>query len=149
MQTTERTINSDTRLTVRRLLPVNGEVLVQRGARVSPLDIVARAEIAHRYQVINVARLLAHPEVDMSEVMRKAEGDPVEANEAIAVASGGLPFILVAPLVVVAWIRRRRPWCRAGRGRPWAHGRAPRRRPRHRRRRNGRWRRRIRPAAPG
>lgn len=92
MQTTERTINSDTRLTVRRLLPVNGEVLVQRGARVTPLDIVARAELAHRYQVINVARLLAQPNVEMSEVMRKAEGDPVEANEAIAVASGGLPF---------------------------------------------------------
>jgi hypothetical protein len=91
---TGRTLNGDTRITLYRLLPTNGEVLVQRGQIVEPMDVVARAEIPHRYQVINVNRQLGQTEVDAKRaaVMLKAEGDPVEANEAIAVARGRLPF---------------------------------------------------------
>ena len=93
MRLIERNINGAGRLTMRRMLPVKGEVLVQRGQPVTPLQVVARAEVPHRYQVINVARQLAQPQVDMAQVMLKAEGDPVEANEPIAVLQGRLPFV--------------------------------------------------------
>lgn len=93
MQLPERKINAQSKVTVRRMLPISGEILVQRGQTVEALDVVARAEMPHRYHVIDVARLLAQPNVEMSEVMLKAEGDLVEANEVIAQASGGLPFL--------------------------------------------------------
>ncbi|MDX1523951.1 MAG: hypothetical protein R3264_20145, partial [Anaerolineae bacterium] len=78
MKIKARTINANTRLTVRRLLPVKGEILVRRGQIVTPLDVVARAEISHRFQVINVSRKLGRAPVDMEQVMLKAEGEPVK-----------------------------------------------------------------------
>jgi hypothetical protein len=93
MQLPGITINTESRIIVRRTLPTTGEILVQRGQRVEALDVVARAELPRRYRVIDVARRLAQPKVDMSQVMRKAKGDPVKVNEIIATARGGLPFL--------------------------------------------------------
>jgi hypothetical protein len=93
MQLPGITINAESRIIVRRTLPTAGEILVQRGQRVEALDIVARAELPRRYRVIDVARRLAQPKVDMRQVMLKAEGEPVKANETIATARGGLPFL--------------------------------------------------------
>lgn len=93
MQLPKRAINSESRIIVRRTLPVNGEVLVKRGQQVDALKVVARAELPRRYRVINVARQLARPEVAMDEVMLKTEGELAEANEAIAVLKGRLPFL--------------------------------------------------------
>lgn len=93
MQLPERRINAQSKVTVRRMLPVSGEVLVQRGQTIEALEVVARADVPHRYQVIDVARQLAQPNLDMSEVMLKAEGDEVNANEVIAQAPGGVPFL--------------------------------------------------------
>jgi hypothetical protein len=93
MQLPERKINAQSKVTVRRMLPVSGEVVVQRGQTVEALDVVARAEVPHRYHVIDVARHFAQPNVEMSKVMTKAEGDEVEPNEVIAQAPGGLPFL--------------------------------------------------------
>jgi hypothetical protein len=72
---------------------VPGEVLIQRGQRVEPLQVIARAELTRRYRVIDVARQLAQSRVDMSEVLLKTEGSSVEANEPIATSQGGLPFL--------------------------------------------------------
>jgi hypothetical protein len=93
MQLPERKINVQSKVTVRRMLPISGEILVQRGQTVEALDVVAQAQMPHRYHMIDVARQLAQPNVEMSEVMTKSEGDSVEANEVIAQASGGLPFL--------------------------------------------------------
>ena len=93
MQLPGITINTESRIVVRRTLSATGEILVQRGQRVEALDVVARAELPRRYRVIDVARRLAQPKIDMSQVMRKAEGDLVKANEIIATARGGLPFL--------------------------------------------------------
>jgi hypothetical protein len=92
MQLPERKINAQSKVVVRRMLPVPGEVLVQRGQPVEALNIVARAAAPHRYRLINVARELAQPNVDMEQVMLKAERDQVNINEPIARAQGGLPF---------------------------------------------------------
>ncbi len=94
MQLPGRTINTETRIVVRRMLPVEGEVLVQRGQRVEPLQVVAQAEVPSRYRVIDVARHLNQPKIDMARVMLKTVGDEVTAYEAIAAAPGGfLPFL--------------------------------------------------------
>src|SRR5688572_27296533 len=92
MQLPERRINAHNKVVIRRMLPVPGEVLVQRGQVVEALDVVAHADAPHRYRLINVARQLAQPNVEMDQVMLKAEGDSVNANEVVARVKGGLPF---------------------------------------------------------
>ncbi|MEW5957648.1 MAG: hypothetical protein AB1801_07990, partial [Chloroflexota bacterium] len=93
MQLPERAINSNQRVVITRRLPIAGEVLVQRGQKVQALEIIARAELPRRYRVVDVARQLARPGVEMGEVMLKEEGQTVEANEVIAAGRGGLPFL--------------------------------------------------------
>lgn len=93
MQLHERRINGQCKVTVRRMLPVPGEVLVQRGQQVEAATVVARARTPHRYRLINVARQLAQHDVDMGQVMLKAEGETVKANEVIARVQGSLPFL--------------------------------------------------------
>lgn len=87
-----RIINTASQIVVTRTLPADGELLAHPGLRVEALDVVARAELPRRYQVIDVARQLAAPQVDMSRVMLKGMGDSVKANEVIATAPGSLPF---------------------------------------------------------
>jgi hypothetical protein len=57
------------------------------------LDVIARTELPYRYRIIDVARQLSRPKVDMGQVMRKTVGQQVSANEIIATAGGGLPFL--------------------------------------------------------
>lgn len=101
MQLPGRTINPNKKITVTRRLPVPGEVLVQRGQKVAALQVIARAELTRRYQIIDVARSLAQAEVAMEQVLRKAEGEAVAANEVVAESKRGLPFwrrVVVAPV---------------------------------------------------
>ncbi len=96
-----KTINPNKKITVTRRLPAPGEVLVQRGQKVAALQVIARTELNRRYHVVDVARSLAQPEVDMVQVLRKAEGDQVTANEVVAESKGSLPFmrrVAVAPV---------------------------------------------------
>jgi hypothetical protein len=90
MRLPKRTINSSTKITVKRMLPTTGEVLVQRGQQVDALKVVAVTRLPRRYCIVDVARRLALSPTEMAEVMLKAEGDPVVANEVIAAAPGGL-----------------------------------------------------------
>jgi len=93
MQLPERKISAQSKVTLRRVLPLPGEVLVQRGQQVEALTVVARAHAPHRYRLINVARQLGQPQVEMEQVMLKAEGDAVKAHEVIARVQGGLSFL--------------------------------------------------------
>lgn len=88
-----RTIKAETRIILTRPLPIDGEILVHPGLRVEALDVIARAEIPHRYQVVDVARQLADPRIDMAQVMLKSVGQTVTAHEVIATAPGSLPFL--------------------------------------------------------
>lgn len=93
MRWRERTINAQTKVTIRRMLPVAGEVLVQRGQVVEALTPVAKAQVPRRYHIIDVARQLARSRIDMDAVMLKTVGDSVQANEVVAQITGGLPFL--------------------------------------------------------
>ncbi len=93
MQISTRTISPDQKISVRRLLPILGQVLVQKGQKVSALDTVARVESPSRHHIIDVAKQLAKPDVKMDKVMLKSVGEMVEIGEQIAVRRNKLAFL--------------------------------------------------------
>lgn len=90
MQLPKTAINTNSRITARRMLPLPGEVLVQPGQKVEAKSVVARTDIPGRYQVINIARQLGQLQPDMAEVMLVEEDDGVKAGQVIAASKGGL-----------------------------------------------------------
>lgn len=74
------------------MLPIAGDILVERGHQVEPLQVVATATLPGRYRLINVARQLALAPEEASQVMLKTEGDTVQANEILATVSARLPL---------------------------------------------------------
>ncbi|MBM4030298.1 MAG: hypothetical protein FJ291_00760 [Planctomycetes bacterium] len=74
------------RATVRkeRRLPIAGQVLVQRGARVQAEDVVARAELPGDVATVNVVNLLGITPGEIHQFMLKKEGDAVGRDEPIA-----------------------------------------------------------------
>lgn len=93
MHLSRRVVQPETKITIKRLLPFPGEVLVQPGQVVQPLQTIARAEIPRRYHVLNIAHYFARPNLAMHEVMLKGIGEPVAVNEPLAVFKGKLPFL--------------------------------------------------------
>jgi hypothetical protein len=73
-----------------RLLPVRGEVLVGMGARVEPIDVVARTSLGGELHVVDAGKVLAVKSGDLEKYLLKAVGDTVKEGEAIAVKGGGL-----------------------------------------------------------
>ena len=74
------------RTTVRkeRILPISGQVLVEKGCRVSAEDVVARADLPGPVSSVNVVNQLGIPAAEIHEYMLKDIGDAVEENEPIA-----------------------------------------------------------------
>ena len=62
----------------RRRLPILGEVLVQKGAKVTPDTPVAKAFIPGNPQSINVANILGVEAEDIEHFMQKKPGDRSE-----------------------------------------------------------------------
>jgi hypothetical protein len=67
-----------------RKLPLSGEVIVKEGDEVKAFDIVARTFLPGNIVTVNVANKMSLPPEDVPQVMKKKEGDGVEANEIIA-----------------------------------------------------------------
>jgi hypothetical protein len=74
------------RTTVRkeRRLPIAGQVLVERGARVRAEDVVARAELPGEVATVNVVSKLGISADEIARYMRKKEGEAVGREEVIA-----------------------------------------------------------------
>ncbi|HDH99879.1 MAG: hypothetical protein DRP94_01445 [Candidatus Latescibacterota bacterium] len=68
----------------RRLLPIEGEVLVDLGVQVRAEDVVARAFLPGKVQNLNVAHLLGVEPGEVRKYMTKAEGEEVSAGEVLA-----------------------------------------------------------------
>lgn len=79
------------RVSLERLLPFPGEVLVEPGQRVEPMDVVGRAHIPSRIRILHIAQRLSIAEEDLRKYLLKGAGDRVEEGEVIAVV-GGWPF---------------------------------------------------------
>ncbi|SHK23040.1 hypothetical protein SAMN02745227_01847 [Anaerobranca californiensis DSM 14826] len=67
-----------------RRLPLKGEVLVNKGEKVTPNTIVAKTNVPGRPHVINVANLLNIEPEDLPETMVVKIGDHVKPNSLIA-----------------------------------------------------------------
>lgn len=83
---------------IERRLPQPGEVLVRAGQRVEPEDIVARAYVPARPQVMNVARALSIAPANVERAMKREVGNKVSQNDLLARTNpiGGRAFY--APL---------------------------------------------------
>jgi hypothetical protein len=83
-----------------RVLPLEGQVLVNVGARVEPTSIVARSEVPGRYHILDVAQALrVTPEVADS-LIRPQPGQRVKAGQAVAgrrAILGLIPRVVRAP----------------------------------------------------
>jgi len=76
-----------------RRLPIAGDVIVERGQRVSADDVVAHAELPGDVETINVVNKLAITPHDLSRYMLKSEGDAVATGEPIARTRPFLRFL--------------------------------------------------------
>ncbi len=93
MQLPITSINPNSKISLARMLPVPGEILVHPGQKVRALTVIARAKVPTRYQIIDIARQLGQSHADMSEVLTVKIGDMVQANQIIATQAGALPFL--------------------------------------------------------
>ncbi len=73
---------------VRRVLPIEGEVLVKVGDAVGPGDVVAETHMPGDITPLNMANLLSMPAGDVKECMLKHEGERVKAGEDLAQTKG-------------------------------------------------------------
>ena len=89
MQLPLTTVNANRKISIQRMLPTAGEILVEPGQVVEPLTVVARTETPSRYRLIDLARQFGRTDIDLDEVLQVAEGETVEAYEIIAVAKVG------------------------------------------------------------
>jgi hypothetical protein len=71
-------------ITKNRILPLKGEVVVEKGARVVPDNIIARTHLPGRVEPVNVANILGLPPEDITDAMLKKQGDRVKEGEIIA-----------------------------------------------------------------
>jgi hypothetical protein len=90
-----------------RILPAPGEVLVDVGARVEAMSIVARAAVPGRYRILNVAQALGVSPEAADRHIRVRPGQPVQARQVVAsrrASLGMVPRVIRAPQdsVVVA-----------------------------------------------
>ena len=72
----------------KRMLPLEGEVLVQVGNTVAAEDVVAKADLPGNVQLLNVANLLSIPPNEIAEYMLKSVGEAVAKDEIIATTKG-------------------------------------------------------------
>ncbi|MEF8787873.1 MAG: hypothetical protein V5A84_02275 [Planctomycetota bacterium] len=87
------TVSRGVRLRRRRLLPMEGEVLVEEGDYVDAEQVVATAELPGDIHPINVVGRLGIRPADIEEYMLKEEGDEVEAEETIAETHPWISFL--------------------------------------------------------
>ena len=74
MQLPVTIINSKSKIALRRILPIEGEILVTSGQAVTASTPVARAELPAKRQVVDVAWQLGRLHVDMDEVLQVEQG---------------------------------------------------------------------------
>jgi len=71
-------------ITKNRILPLKGEVVVKKGDKVKPDDIVARTHLPGTVEPLNVANILGLPPEDINDAMLKKQGDAIKEGEVIA-----------------------------------------------------------------
>tara|TARA_B100000315_G_scaffold41430_1_gene36341 strand:+ start:1820 stop:2956 length:1137 start_codon:yes stop_codon:yes gene_type:complete len=85
------TVTDRTTLWKKRLLPLPGVVLVERGQTVDSTTVVARTELPGKVHVLNVVNQLSILPADIHDFMLKKEGDEIDRGDIIAEDN---PFIV-------------------------------------------------------
>ncbi len=67
-----------------RILPLPGEILVEEGDQVEPMQVVARAEVPGDSHILPVARLLGLPTAKVNRCLRVKTGEAVEKGQIVA-----------------------------------------------------------------
>jgi hypothetical protein len=81
-------VTDSTTVVKERKLPLKGEILVEKGSRVSALDVVARTFLPGNVESINVANQFSLPPSDLGDVLLVKVGDEVEKDQIIATNKG-------------------------------------------------------------
>jgi hypothetical protein len=82
------TVSPDTVISKTRRLPLKGNVLVERGERVRPETVVARAELPGIMQTVKAAAVLGADPEDVADLLLVKVGDRVEKGQVIAQTKG-------------------------------------------------------------
>jgi biotin carboxyl carrier protein len=81
-------VTSHMAYSVKRILPIKGDVLVSAGDQVQADQVVAETSMPGDIYPMNLANILAVPPSDVAECLLKKEGDRVEQDEPIAKTQG-------------------------------------------------------------
>jgi hypothetical protein len=77
-----------------RILPAPGRVLVRKGQKVSPTDVVAEADIAPEHILVEVARALRVPLDQAGKYIHCKEGDVLSEGDILAERAAGFARII-------------------------------------------------------
>jgi hypothetical protein len=82
-------------VTKKRILPLKGDLTVQKGDVVNPDDVIARTLLPGTVEPVNVANILGIPPEDINDMMQKQKGDPIAEGEILARTKGflGIKFL--------------------------------------------------------
>jgi hypothetical protein len=86
-----------TRIRRYRLLPVTGRVLVRKGQKVNPLDVVAEANLHPHHVLLDVASSLGVPKGEADKYLERGAGDIVSEGDVLAGPVGWNKRVLRAP----------------------------------------------------
>ena len=67
-----------------RVLPLPGEILVEEGDQVEPMQVVARTEVPGDSHILPIARLLGLPTAKVDRCLRVKSGEAVEKGQIVA-----------------------------------------------------------------
>jgi hypothetical protein len=81
-------VTARTLLLRRRILPIQGDVLVKVGDRVASRDVIAQTHLPGPITPVNVANLLSIPPGDLPGAMLVQQGDAVSAGQLLARSKG-------------------------------------------------------------
>lgn len=77
-------VTDETVIRKKRILPIQGNVLVREGDRVQARTVIARTELPGKVHTVNVVNLLSIDANEVRQFMLKKEGDEVRKDEPIA-----------------------------------------------------------------
>jgi len=77
-------VTKETIVKKRRILPLKGDVLVEKGDRVKYDQVIAKTELPGNIKPLNVANKLGIAPEEVKHVMNKGEGDKIKKGEEIA-----------------------------------------------------------------
>ena len=88
-------VTADTLVKKRRILPLQGDVIVKKGQKVSSQDIVARTDLPGSIYPKNFANLLGCTPTELPGLMVKKQGDKVNKDEIVAATQPFIKFFRV------------------------------------------------------